>query len=323
MTKVSHALAGAATSSDAEDQRTTALDGGAALAALARTLTALASCTADHFAPWAPEAAKSLVTLFRGCKAGGGPPIAAPVRPTVLAACLDAAGAVIASAWVDQSFQAQKEELAQAAREVLQDASAPSEARASAHHFYARVALACFEEFAPTLEVVLPPALEALRPENSECLAVKPGRGERLAALEALGSYAAALGARFAPHLPSALPAVCSQAQHPRVEVRAGAAMALERMARVLGDLAQGLPSSDQAAASRLAEAVVASLCEILKQPGSKALRSVLEDLDCCPGFWTLAGQSAAASLAAAAGSRRSEDGRELKTWKGSVPVES
>ncbi|CAK9063714.1 unnamed protein product, partial [Durusdinium trenchii] len=83
MTKVSHALAGAATSSDAEDQRTTALDGGAALAALARTLTALASCTADHFAPWAPEAAKSLVTLFRGCKAGGGPPIAAPVRPTV------------------------------------------------------------------------------------------------------------------------------------------------------------------------------------------------------------------------------------------------
>ncbi|CAK9071831.1 unnamed protein product, partial [Durusdinium trenchii] len=236
----------------------------------------------------------------------------------VLAACLDAAGAVIASAWVDQSFQAQKEELAQAAREVLQDASAPSEARASAHHFYARVALACFEEFAPTLEVVLPPALEALRPENSECLAVKPGRGvrtggheERLAALEALGSYAAALGARFAPHLPSALPAVCSQAQHPRVEVRAGAAMALERMARVLGDLAQGLPSSDQAAASRLAEAVVASLCEILKQPGSKALRCTLqakEDLDCCPGFWTLAGQSAAASLAAAAGSRRSED---------------
>ena len=97
--------------------------------------------------------------------------MATAVRPQVLAASLDAAGAVIASAWGDASFQKEKEELATAAREVLLDSSAPSEAhvkshsscfqaRASAHSFYARVALATFEDFAGTVEVAANSDLE-------------------------------------------------------------------------------------------------------------------------------------------------------------------
>eukprot|EP00434_Breviolum_minutum_P019286 symbB.v1.2.016998.t1/scaffold1313.1/size125722/2 len=105
----------------------------------------------------------------------GAPMLAAPVRPAVLAACLDAAGAVIASAWADRSFQSEKEELAAAAQSVLLDSHAPSEARASSHNFYARVALAQFEDFAPSLDTVMPPALEALAaPETGEV--VKHGR---------------------------------------------------------------------------------------------------------------------------------------------------
>lgn len=324
MTKVSHALAGAANGAngangETPETRETALEGGAALAAVARCLTSLASVTADHFAPWAPEAAKSLVLLFRACRptAGGKQMVASPVRPAVEAACFDAAGAVIASAWSDQSFQAEKEELAAAARSVLLDNRAPSEARASAHNFYARVALAQFEDFAPSLETVMPPALEALRAQETGHV-VKHGRSravrtgsheERLAAIEAIGTYAVACGARFAPQLPSALPALCAQAQHPNPQLRAATANALAQIGRVLGDLAQGIPSSDQQAASRLAEAVAQSLSEILQHPGSSAaLRCALqakEDLDACDGFLSLA---AATSLSSAAAGRRSED---------------
>ncbi|CAJ1445211.1 unnamed protein product [Effrenium voratum] len=299
MTKVSHALA----SGDAEARQ----EGGKALAALAQCLTSLAGACADTFAPAAPEAAKGLVALLRACHTGG--------NPAVLAACLEAAGAVIASAWSEQSFQGEKEELAAAARAVLLDRAAPTEARASAHGFYGRCAMASFEDFGPNLELVLPPALEALRQESGELVkhgrrrAVRTGgHEERLAATEAIGSYAAACSARFAPHLPAALPAVCSQARHPCSEVRAASAESLARMGRVLGDLAGGIPDSDRQAAVSLAEAVATSLVEILKAEG-KALRCALqakEDLESHPGFLALA-RTAAVSLSAA-GQQRSED---------------
>ncbi|OLQ10638.1 hypothetical protein AK812_SmicGene5637 [Symbiodinium microadriaticum] len=255
--------------------------------------------------------------------AGAGSPGSAPsplLTPAVLAACLDAAGAVIASAWADPSFQAEKEELASTARSVLLDARAPSQAKAAAHSFYSQMALARFEEFAPTLETVLPFALDALRAaESGEVVkhgqrrAVRTGsHEERLAATEAVGTYVAAVGARFAPHLPSVLPTLCAQAKHADPSVRAETANSLAKMGRVLGDLAGGLPEghADRPAASSLAEAVARGLCDILQEGDSSPVRCALqgkEDLESNPGFVSLAGPAFAA-LAAAAGIRRSED---------------
>ncbi|CAE7033462.1 unnamed protein product, partial [Symbiodinium natans] len=299
LTKVSRgALTAAASAAAATDvgSRQEATDAttasAAAAAAVARALRALAAATADMFAPFAPEAAQSLVSILRTASVSAGPGAVGSgpsplLTPAVLAACLDAAGAVIASAWADPSFRAEKEELASTASSVLMDARAPSEAKAAAHSFYAQMALARFEEFAPTLDTVLPFALEAMRAAESGEV-VKHGRRravrtgsheERLAATEAVGTYVAAVGARFAPHLPSALPAVCAQAKHADPGVRAETANALAKMGRVLGDLAGGLPEghADRQAASSLAEAVARGLCDILSEAGSSPLRCTLQ----------------------------------------------
>ncbi|CAE7645112.1 unnamed protein product, partial [Symbiodinium pilosum] len=135
---------------------------------------------------------------------------------------------------------------------------------------------------------------------------------ERLAATEAVGTYVAAVGARFAPHFPSALPALCAQAKHADPDVRAETANALAKMGKVLGDLAGGLPEghADRQAASGLAEAVARGLCDIMAEAGSAPVRCALqakEDLEPNPGFVALAGPGFSA-LAAAAGGRRSED---------------
>ncbi|CAE8605278.1 unnamed protein product, partial [Polarella glacialis] len=262
----------------------------AAVASVATALGAAACAAADHFEPMAAEAAAALLIVLQAAMQPSAGKAVLP--PAVLAAALDAAGAVVASAWSEAGFFAVRDELANAARVVLLDGRAPSEARASAHNFFAGVALASFEEFAPSLALVVSPAVEALQAADGGEVAKSGGRRravrtgtqeERVAATEALGAYAAAVGgARFAPHLSASLPAVCAQARHASAEVRAAAANALGRIGRALGDLAQGLPMGhpDRGAASGLAQAVAQAVCEIIQGKGldgSAAVRSGLQ----------------------------------------------
>eukprot|EP00928_Gymnodinium_smaydae_P070282 TRINITY_DN54154_c0_g1_i1.p1 TRINITY_DN54154_c0_g1~~TRINITY_DN54154_c0_g1_i1.p1 ORF type:complete len:816 (+),score=148.55 TRINITY_DN54154_c0_g1_i1:79-2526(+) len=300
-----------------------------AAAAQASALGAVASTTSDHFVPFALSTANVLLSLLRNCpsKSLNGAAVMG-LTPAVFAACLDAAGATVAAAWTDPSFSSMREELAVAAQQAIVDSAAASEVRASAHNFFAGVALASFEEFAPYLPHVVPPAIEALRTTDGSEAGTTIGAGstrravrtdgqeERVAAVEALGSYATAVGSKFAMHLPNALNAVCPQAEHASPNVRAAVARALERMGRCLGDLAAGLPEGapDRPAAVAMAQSVVRALCTLIDGrglDGSAALRSSLqtkEDLAECEGFVSLAGPQAAAALAAAGGGRHSDD---------------
>jgi len=232
----------------------------------------------------------------------------------------------VASAWDDPGMSTARDELAAIAQLALATAGDNvSEARASAHNFFACIALASFEGFAPHLPQVVPPAVDVLLAADGGETSVAGGRRavrtgaqeERVAALEALGAYAAAVGAGFAPHLPAALPAVCSQAQHASPQVRAAIARALGRICRSLGELAGALPesSSDRAAARSMAEAAVHALISIIEarsgDGGSATLRSALqtkEDLIENADFVKLAGQDATNAIQRAGGGRRSED---------------
>eukprot|EP00933_Yihiella_yeosuensis_P034667 TRINITY_DN2814_c0_g1_i1.p1 TRINITY_DN2814_c0_g1~~TRINITY_DN2814_c0_g1_i1.p1 ORF type:complete len:517 (+),score=176.12 TRINITY_DN2814_c0_g1_i1:144-1553(+) len=321
---MSAAAASAAASGGGAEAASAASAAAAAVAAVATALGALAAQSADHFEPIAGEAAKTLLNLLKA----GAPGIGASkggMTPAVLAACIDAAGAVVASAWSEPSFHSAREELAGFARAVLVSPGAPSEARASSHNFFKGVALASFEEFAPSLSLVVPPAVDVLMAADEAEVsrsgrrrAVRTGtHEERVAATEALGAYAAAVGgARFAPQLAAVLPAVCAQAQHASSDVRAAAGNSLGQIGRALGDLAEGLPEghSDRPAAAAMAQAAAKAVCELIQAKGlegSDALRSALqakEDLEDCAGFMSLAGQGAACAFAEAAGGRRSED---------------
>mmetsp|Transcript_29886 Transcript_29886/g.93421 ORF Transcript_29886/g.93421 Transcript_29886/m.93421 type:complete len:825 (-) Transcript_29886:16-2490(-) len=319
------AAAGAtATAADATDGEaaTTLAAASTALAAVLAALGAAAAVAADHFCSMAPAAAAALLPFLRGDAASQVP--AKVLTAAVLAACIDAAGAVVASAWGDPAFQAAREELVGMALRALSSASVPTEVRASAHGFFTRVALASFEQFVPQLPHVVPAAVDALRVTDGAEMtraggqrrAVRTGaHEERVAAIEALGAYAAAAGQGFAAYLPNALPAICAQAQHAGSEVRVAVANALERIGRMLAGLAGGLPQgSDRAAAAAMAQAASHALCGLLsdkKLEGSGALRAALqakEDLLECPGFAALAGPEAAAALSAAGGTQRAED---------------
>jgi len=159
-------------------------------------------------------------------------------------------------------------------------------------------------------------AVEALRSVNegetrgNRRRAVRTGaQEERVAAIEALGSYAAAVGARFGEFLPVALPAICAQAGHASPEVRAATARSLERFGRCLGDLASRLPaglSQDRTAAAGMAQAISRAICGLVaasQNESAAALRSSLqarEDLMDCGSFGPIAGPEAMAAMAAA-----------------------
>mmetsp|Transcript_11840 Transcript_11840/g.33452 ORF Transcript_11840/g.33452 Transcript_11840/m.33452 type:complete len:835 (-) Transcript_11840:93-2597(-) len=325
------AAAAVATSPDSEAAAMVSA-GSAALAAVLTALGAAASVAADHFAPLAPATAASLLPFLRGrCSGAVGPgsdgsmPAPASVlTPAVLAASLDAAGAIVASAWEEPAFQPARDELVGVALRSLIDSSAPTEARASAHGFFARVALASFEQFAAHLPQVVPAAVDALRVSDGAEMMRSGGRRqavrtgayeERVAAIDALGAYAAAVGQGFAAYLPAVLPAICSQVQHAGPEVRIAVASALERIGRMLGGLASALPEGpDRTAAAAMAQATSQAVCGLIDNKGlegSAALRCALqakEDLVECPCFIALAGPEAATALSAAGGGQRAED---------------
>ncbi|CAK0882193.1 unnamed protein product, partial [Prorocentrum cordatum] len=181
-------------------------------------------------------------------------------------------------------------------------------------------------DFAPQLAQVVPPAVEALRADDGSAAASTSSRQrgvrtgvqeERVAATEALGAYAAAVGAQFAAHLPAALPALCAQAQHVSPQVRAAASAALARVGRLLGAVAGGLSAgdADRAAAAAMAQAVARAVCTTLEERfcsgAAAAVRGGLlarEDLVECPAFAALAGPEAVAALAAAGAGRCAED---------------
>jgi len=314
--KSTEAAQGAARGSDAAEATTTS----SAVAALAVALGAAASSAADTFIAYAVPSAAVLLPLLRAMLDGSGADVG--LSPAVFAACLDAAGSVVGSAWGQAEFQPAREELAMIAHRVLTDGRMPSEVRASAHGFFGDVALACFEGFAPHLQQVVPPAVAAMTAEDgSEVKTATRRRAvrtdqheERVAAIEALGAYASAVGAPFAAHCPSVLPPLCAQAQNPSAEVRVAVANTIGRVGRMLGDLAGALPEGpDRQQASLMAQGLASALRGSLDArdlDGAAALRSGLmakEDLADCSGFVALAGCEMAA-LATAGRGQRAED---------------
>jgi len=297
----------------------------AAMVAIATALGAVANTAADHFAPFAAAATTVLLQLLHAGAAEPSCSIGCPtaLTPPAFAACLEAAGGAVASAWSNSSFRTAREELATLAQCALVNDQAASEVRASAHKFFACVALASFEEFSPLLVQVVPPAVSALHAADGSEVGVGVRRRgvrtgaheERVAAIEALGAYAVAVGHRFAAHMPLVLPAVCSQAQHANAEVRAATARSLGRIGRVLADIVAGLPGddSDRTAAAGLAQSLTRALCSLISERHTEdagALRCGLqtkEDLLNCPAFIALVGSEAAA-LVAAGGGRRSDE---------------
>eukprot|EP00927_Polykrikos_kofoidii_P076282 TRINITY_DN7316_c0_g2_i1.p1 TRINITY_DN7316_c0_g2~~TRINITY_DN7316_c0_g2_i1.p1 ORF type:complete len:827 (-),score=145.02 TRINITY_DN7316_c0_g2_i1:445-2925(-) len=289
----------------------------AVVAAVACALGAAASAATDRFAPYAASAAAVLLPPLRAGFGGG-------VPPHVAAACLEAAGAVVASAWEEAEFRQVREELAMVAQQQLASVEAASEVRAGAHIFFSHVAFASFEQFAPLLASVVPPALDALRPaDGSECVgsiskrAVRTGGfEERVAAVEALGAYAASVGGAFAVHLPLVLPAICSLARHPGTKVRSAVCRSLAQIGLCLGSIAgslAGSTSADGVAAATLAQTLTRALVGLLTDSSVEgaSLRCALqayEDLSVCHGFVSLVGPAEVAVLSSAAAGRSSED---------------
>lgn len=287
------------------------------VAAHARALSAVAEATADHFEPYATTAASMLIPLLRSPPGGTLP-------NTMFAACLEAAGCVIASAWAEPGLRGARDEAAAVAQGILVDRGAESEVRASAHSFFAAVALASFEEFIPHLPHVVPPAVEALGGvDGSEVVvgasrrAVRTGAfEERTAAIDALGAYVSAVGAGFAPHLPVVISSLCRFSHHADPKIQAAVARTLSNIGRVLGDLGAGLPagSADRSSAFAMAQAVVQAICALAdweRKSSTSAFRCSLqakEDLLECPSFCTLLGAAGVTVLAAAGPGVRSED---------------
>jgi len=298
-----------------------------AVVALVGSLGEAATTGSDLFAPLAPVAAAALLPLLRARlgDASAAPGIAPGlITPALLAACLDAAGPVTASAWGEASCQAMRDEFATIARQVLPDEKAPSQVRASAHNFFSAVAFASFEEFSPQLAHVVPPAVQALHvgstgeeKHSNGRRAVRTAQHEELvAAINALGVYAVAVGASFAAYLPTVLPALRKLAHHASPEVRIAVASSLERIGRMLDGLSAVLPagSPDRAGAAAMALEVAHALCDLINNrqlEGQTALRRALqtkEDLAECAGFISLLGQEAGSALAGAGNGQNSDD---------------
>jgi len=297
-----------------------------AVVAVTSSLGAVAATAADHFTPLAPAAVSALLPLLRArlCGTGSATVEQAMVTPALLAACLECAGPVVASAWAEGSFHSIRDEIASFARQVLVDNKVPSEVRASAHNFFSAVALASFEEFAPQLHHVVPPALQVISTvDDAEFARGNTRRAvrtaqheERVAALSALGVYAIAVGPAFAPFLQSVLPAIRGQVRHASPDVRVAVAECLERLGRMVGGLAEKLPagSPDRAAAAAMAMEVAHAVCELIGgcgPDGASALRrslQVKEDLVECAGFVQLLSQEAVAALSSTGSGQRSDD---------------
>mmetsp|Transcript_102756 Transcript_102756/g.257694 ORF Transcript_102756/g.257694 Transcript_102756/m.257694 type:complete len:823 (+) Transcript_102756:55-2523(+) len=297
-----------------------------AVVSLISALGAAASTAADHFVPFAVIAASALVPIVRANFANNACPphiTSAMSMPAVLASCLDAAGAIVASAWAEPNFGPIREEFAGFARQVIRDSGSPSEVRATAHNFFASVALASFEEFTPQLPCVVEAAIVALSiaddgsATSTSRRAVRTGaHEERVAAIDSLGAYAVAVGPRFAAHLQSVMPAVSSQVNHVNPDVRISVAGCLERIGRMLGGLVERLSvgGTDFVAAASMAQWTARSVCSLVcdhENNGAAALRRALqvkEDLLDCPGFVVLLGPEAAQSLAAVGGGRHADD---------------
>eukprot|EP00811_Abedinium_folium_P036088 NODE_882_length_2716_cov_9.715720.p1 GENE.NODE_882_length_2716_cov_9.715720~~NODE_882_length_2716_cov_9.715720.p1 ORF type:complete len:797 (+),score=278.92 NODE_882_length_2716_cov_9.715720:139-2391(+) len=292
-----------------------------ALAALAGALGDAAGAAMDHFAAFARSAVVVLLPLLQGRAASP-----ALLGPAAVAACLNAAGAVVASAWREPAFQVACEELCGVARHALGTGDDVSEVRASAHNFFARLARVSFEEFAPQLAVVVPPAVAALRIADGGAVAVSgafqravrtDAHEEQVAAANALGAYAAVWPA-FATYVPNALPPLCELAAHPGPAIRLAVAGALSSFGRLLAALAGGLHGTstggDCAAAAAMASTLCAAVCALSNRSateGAAALRGALqtkEDLLAYPGFAELAGAPAVAALVAAGGGQCSDD---------------
>jgi len=288
-----------------------------ALTQLISALGAIARAAADLFMSFAAGAAATLLPLLHG-RTG----CSAALTTAVVAASLEAAGPVVASAWQDSSFEAALQEFNNAALQVLKEGNCTSsEVRASAHVFFSDVAWASFDNFAPQLPHVVPPAVIALHmADGSEVHVGSCRRGirtgaheEKVAAINALRSYAT-LGQPFASYLPTTLSSVSALSTHPVADVRIACANALVSIGRCLGSFAENLPEGDdRAAATSMASTVVTALCSLLAcgmSEDAAALRCGLqarEDLSDCHGFIALAGENAA-RLAAAGDGRRSED---------------
>lgn len=265
--------------------------------ALAEALAACAASASDGFGPFAREA---LTVLLPALRAGD-------ANSETFCVCLAAAGPVLAATWGEPELQSAREEAAGVALRVLSVAEVGSEARVRAHGFFGCVAFAAFEGFAPHLPAVVPPAVAALQADDPSGQAQRRRAvwtgvtSERIAAIEALGRYASACGAGFAPQLPGAWPPLLAQAQHPRVEVRAAAMAALGQVSGVLDQLSSAqVGAADRAALEGVAcglaaalrkELAAAAACSL--ESSSAAARAALfasQDALARPGFVSLAG---------------------------------
>jgi len=296
----------------------------AILAALFSALGAVASAAMDLFAPFAVDAIAPVLQVLRA-RCGD---TTAGIRPEtltaeVLAACLEASGSVLAAAWAEPGFQKAREDLVLLAHRLLPETALPSNVRAALHLFFASMALAAFEDFRPHLQPALSAASHsfavaaAAGEAKSGRRAVRTGGQEELvAAITAVGAYAIAVGAHFAPHIQATLPSVCSHAQNPDAKVRTAVAESIERFGRMLGGLGEQLgpgPSQDRLFASEVARGLAMALLTLLghQDGGASALRMALmvkEDLLQCQGFVELLGPDMVQQLSSACNGRSSDD---------------
>lgn len=285
-----------------------------AIAAEAAAVEAAAAVAFDHFGPYAIEASAALLVPLRSIATSGSRGGAAP------AACLTAAGAVAATSWELPEFAGTRDELFRLALAVLAAGEAAGELRASAHGFFARVALLSGEGFAPQLAQVVPSALSLLNATDgselpvgkTEARGVRTGcTDERRVAIEALGSYAVGTGRHFAEYMPAVLPALAAQRNFAGSEIRAAAARALGQLGLALGTIAgaaevageQG--AGNRAAAAALGLALVSELRAFRDQGGNGpvalAAAQSAEDLLREGRFLLIVGPEASAALAACA----------------------
>jgi len=145
----------------------------------------------------------------------------------------------------------------------------------SARGLFKNVALTTIEEFAQYAPRSPKPEVDVLNACEGDSINAAGGRRlgneDRVAAMEALVSYVAAMGISFAPHLPAALQAICAQAKHANPKVRAAAAKALGCMGRSLGDWSEGLAETHphREMAASMAKATVQAVIGIIEAKSS------------------------------------------------------
>mmetsp|Transcript_51630 Transcript_51630/g.95579 ORF Transcript_51630/g.95579 Transcript_51630/m.95579 type:complete len:799 (-) Transcript_51630:54-2450(-) len=291
----------------------------AAVASLASALGAAAAATLDHFEAFAAQASRVLLPLAKAVAARG-----PHAQRNVFAACVEAAGATVAVAWAQPDVQEARDEFIALSLRILADETCPSEVRASAHGFFARVANVVGDDFAPYLQKVVQPAVSSLAVVDGGEVTVGQrrrvvrtgGEEERVAAIDALGVYSTAVSNGFAVYLPTVCPAVCRQACHASTAVQAASMQAIARLGRALTGLVSGLTngSADRSAASGMAHGMVQALQGVARDDdggGGKAVRCALlaiEDLRECVGFDVLVGPAVWAGLLAVVGNRQADD---------------